>query len=377
MSTRRETIRFTDWTIVEETGSTGLTDDRRPFFGGADVDTRMSAIRKHINHIRRNWDQYDLFMAELSRALSPSMGNLSPAEVALATRLLSQRRDWADPGGTVDDFSAIELYTSDAGYRALFGIVNESFRSTRFTEQADVVRSAVFLIELLTIDLFNYRLTHPDADGFQGTVYRGMSLSNADVDVFRDIMTKPIGQRYVAVPLGMLSASAGEDVAMHLAAANAKGRGDLATALWRIEVLDLGAELSGIYRTRFPTSIVTSLCAVPITAVSRFPEEREVLLRGPFFQILDVAWQPAGTDRQGTLTIDAVMLNSNRDHLSNIADDHGEDRRMRELFRLLVTHRRAEFATAFTAGRGRTDDSAAYRQQLERASTELQHHLAG
>lgn len=367
MRTGRESIRFTDWSIVEESGSTGLVDDRRPFFGGDDVDTRMTAIRRHIHHIRHHWDRFDEFMADLSQTMARRTASFDTAEADLARRLMTRRRDW----GAIGDFSALELYTSDAGYRALFGIVNESFRSAGFTSNTEVVRSAVFLIELLTIDLFNYRLAHPESDGFQGTVYRGMSLPDDDIDVFQQVMDKPISQRFVSVPLGMLSASASAEVATRVASANARGRGDRTTVLWRIEVLDLGTELLGLYRQRFPSSVVTSICAVPITGISRFPEEREILLRGPFFQILDVDRRRTDGDGKNTLTIDAVMLNSNRDHVSNIAHNEGEDRRMRDLFRVLVTRRRAGFAAAFAGERGHVDDSRAYQEQFERADAEL------
>jgi len=47
------------------------------------------------------------------------------------------------------------------------------------------------------------------------------------------------------------------------------------------------------------------------------------------------------------------MLNSNRDHINTVATDEGEDRRMRQLFRVMVTGRRAAFAETFAAERGR------------------------
>ena len=371
MSVHRDSPRFADWAIVEECGSTGLVDDRRPFFGGDDVDARMVLIRKQINYIRRNWHQYDQFMSDLAHRMRSMVETLGP-DADLARRVLSERRDWVSPGEAVTDFSAIELYTSDAGYRALFSIVNDSFRRVRFIEDVERVRSAVFLIELLTIDLFNYRASNPACSGFEGIVYRGMSLAEEDVRVFRNVMHQPVSERFVSIPLGMLSASTRAEVAMQLTDTYAESTGNRTAVLWRIHVLDLDAELLGLFRQRYPSSVVTSICAVPITDVSRFPEEKEVLLRGPFFQILDVTWRPADSRASGRIVIDAVMLNSNRDHVSTIASDGGDDRRMRALFRILVAHRRARFAMRFTADRGRTDDSRAYQRQLESSLAELE-----
>ncbi|GLZ43792.1 hypothetical protein [Actinokineospora sp. NBRC 105648] len=370
MNGRRVSPRFTDWTIVEESGSTGLVDDRRPFFGGVDVEARMGVIRRQINYIRENWDQYEQFMSDLAQRLRTAVATLG-AEAELAQRLLSERRDWGKPGEVATDFSALKLYTSDAGYRALFGIVNDSFRRDSFLQDERIARSAVFLIELLTIDLFNYRIANPASDAFEGVVYRGMSVSNDDVDVFLNVMRQPVSQRFVSVPLGMLSSSTAPEVALRLAGTYATASEARTTVLWRIHVLDLGEELLDLYRRNFSTSVVTSICAVPITGVSHFPEENEVLLRGPFFQILDVAWQANKSGGPDHVVVDAVMLNSNRDHVTNIANDRGDDLAMRTLFRVLVTQRRARFAAKFATERGREDDGLAYQRQLDGSLAEL------
>jgi hypothetical protein len=123
----------------------------------------------------------------------------------------------------------------------------------------------------------------------------------------------------------------------------------------------LDPELLALYRRRFPESVVTSLCAVPIDKLSDFAEEKEVLLRGPFFQILGVDPEESGAGRGADYRIEAVALNTNRDHISAIASNEGDDREMRDAFRALIVNHRSALCAQYCEERGAAKDAAAYR----------------
>ncbi|KAF8875452.1 hypothetical protein BD779DRAFT_1804618 [Infundibulicybe gibba] len=77
------------------------------------------------------------------------------------------------------------------------------------------LRSAVFLIELLNIDLYNYTRRIPAVSNFQGTVYRGVSFTTEQLAEFQHLCERPVSERYWAIPLAMMSASTSRDVALH------------------------------------------------------------------------------------------------------------------------------------------------------------------
>jgi hypothetical protein len=346
----------------------------------------MSEVRRAINDIRIHWERYPDFMAEL-RAYMDRVGPDSPdvADPELdrqLAELFSSTKDWVDRQDThespPDDYSAIRLYTSDAGYRRIFSTINTAFRTVSLTGDPVALRSAAFLVELLSIDLYNYRHMHLSADNFQGTVYRGMSVTAEELTAFSRAAAGPVGQRYLSVPLAMMSASRSRAKAMAFARETARKYPDRHPLLWRIQVTGLPPELLGVYRTQFPASTVTSMCAVPVDGLSEYAYEKEVLLRGPFFQILGMdKVADAAPDHRPMHIIEAVMLNSNRDHVTTIASDEGEDRQARDLFRTIVTLHRAGLCLDYARKRGSGADAAVYRSQLDRSRAELDRLTAG
>jgi hypothetical protein len=48
-----------------------------------------------------------------------------------------------------------------------------------------MIRSVVFLVELINIDLFNYCLKCPERTNFEGIVYRGICVSDEDLSAFK------------------------------------------------------------------------------------------------------------------------------------------------------------------------------------------------
>jgi hypothetical protein len=116
----------------------------------------MDLVREAIEHIRLNWDDYPAFMCELRHFMETRLPRLDPRVDAL----FSSFKQWADTGAWSDsnDYSAVRLYTSAVGYTQMFQTINLAFRDDLLTARAKPLRITVFLVELLTIDLFNYRI---------------------------------------------------------------------------------------------------------------------------------------------------------------------------------------------------------------------------
>ncbi len=357
--------RFSDWQSARAGAVSGSGNDLSSFFAGIDAYSRMDRVREAINEIRREWHRYPAFMSELRNLVELSGVDLtSNARNARLRRVLSSQRSWAssptpDPG---DGYDVIRLYASARGYRQIFQTINTAFRSAALVDDPGHLRAATFLIELLNIDLYNYRFRTPEADDFQGTVYRGMCVHADELDALRRVAVGPISERYVAVPLAMVSASTELEPAIAFARNQARADPGTNTVLWEIHISSLDQRLLDLYRSRFPESVVTSLCAVPISRLSDFKHEEEVLLRGPHFQILDVTHDRAPAGHGVDCRIEAIALNSNRDHLSAIASNEGEDRHMRDLFRALIVGYRSTLCAEYCDRRGSSDDTAAYRE---------------
>jgi hypothetical protein len=321
----------------------------------------MARVREAINAIRSTWEEYPRFMTELEELLKRT-GIPPDAETsARLSSLLKAHKTWDGPSAG-DDYSALRLYTSDGGYRQIFGAINAAFRADQLAKQPVTLRAATFLVELINIDLFHHLAMDPGADRFSGVVYRGMSLSKKDVSRFLQAASGPLLERYIAVPLAMVSASADTATAMRFAISDVEANPDKHLVLWEIIVVNLDPELLAVYQARFPSSIVTSLCSVPIESMSDFPDEDEVLLRGPHFQIVQIDTRPEPSLSPRPITrIQAVMHNTNRDHLTAVASDTGEDKTERDLFRALILTDRFATCKRLAASHGLHADANQYR----------------
>jgi hypothetical protein len=354
--------RFASWAEIQPLVTSGIAAAQRPFFVGENAHERMVKVRTAINLIRTSWDQYPAFNAELREAVaSLREGFRDPAVAAQWNAVLSITRSWDEPReASPPDFSAVKMYTTEAGYVEIFGLINDAFRADGLTDDPTWLRSAVFLIELLTIELFHMRRYFPAADAFDGVVYRGMCVGADDLDFFRNLLSVPVPNRYVAIPLGMLSASRDPAVALSFANRQADASRRLFSVLLEIHVANLDARLLEVYRVRYPETVVTSICAVPIASVSKFALESEVLLRGAHFQVVDVTGNESATAGDPAVTVRAVMLNTNRDHLTAVASNSGADRVEREFFRDIVVGGRSRLCARLAEEYGRLDDAEQY-----------------
>lgn len=178
----------------------------KPFYNGSVLDSRMAEIRKSIYYIRQHWDEYEQFMTSLKQLLlengSTEFQDKTTREHA--EKVFSLKRDWMTNEKIQNQdvtFEAVKLYTSKEGHSRIYRISNDIFRHEDSVVSVEMIRSVVFLVELINIDLFNYCLKCPEKTNFQGIVYRGLCISKEDLAAFKMLRDEPISKRNIAVPL--------------------------------------------------------------------------------------------------------------------------------------------------------------------------------
>lgn len=371
--------RFGEWDSERGLWQLGGLSESKTFFAGPRAYERMAEVRTAISHIRVNWGLYPQFMAELTVFLESVPEPSAPRQEHGAIwedgrrrveALLSSRKEWPEfrNGPFYDDYSAIRLYTSVYGYKRIFEAMNIAFRAPDLNRYPQALRAIAFLVELLNIDLYNYIRSNAEADNFEGHVYRGMRVSGEDLESYERVTAdKAIGNRYLAVPLSMTSASAAKDKALPFAMRTEKTPSDSHALLWDVTIYSLDSALLSAYRQSFPGSVVTSLCSVPIHRLSDLPDENEVLLRGPHFQILRIYRDEDSLRGEPLHVVQAIMLNSNRDHVTAIATDTGEDKQMRDIFRAMAIASRSTRCAEHAESYGLSADADYFRKTATQA----------
>ena len=267
------------------------------------------------------------------------------------------------------EYDVVLLYTAEKTYQQIFSFLNRVFRSDLSeTGSERVLNSVVFLVELLNIDLYNYTRCLGLKD-FEGVVYRGMGISKDDFHAFSSICQQPISERYISIPLGMISASQKMLPARQFIANGLKRDPSRIPLLWKIHVISLEDSLLRLYQTMFPTSVVSSICAVPISKLSYYPHEEEVLLRGPFFQVLNF-YEHGMIGEKPLYMLEVVMLNSNRDHPNN--QDLGSRTGLaRSVFGTVVSIGRCQFCLEYCKRNGLAEDTVAYHTKIQEDQQKL------
>lgn len=338
-------------------------------FSGQVERERMSRLRSKIEEVRAAWldnDAYAQLVEAVRRWCKPER---LPEEVrGPLERLLSGYRDYADVSvsrpanasttNSSEQYDALEMYCSIPGYDYLFKLVSDTLRTEHAADEHLLV--ATTLIEFLTIDLYNLRLSQlgdPRYGNFEGLTHRGMPVYQETVRFYEDIMRDPdLTMRGFAIPLGLTSTSADPRVMEDFAMKKSPGGKRLVHMHLQVHTRGIDEHLFKAYRKRYPDSVVTSICAMPVANVS--PEgEREILLRGAFFQLLSVTTKKSG-DGVLVAQVIVVTMNSNRDHSTESSSNIDEKRVQREIFRRLVDASKyracaelaAEFAPADVQG---------------------------
>ena len=121
--------------------------------------------------------------------------------------------------------------------------------------------------------------------------YRGMMLDENTISNLLNITNLQIQSQKFAVPLSFMSCIKSQNVAKQFLENQEhrmyeeKVRG-FCPVLFKIHVTSLEKTFFDLYKSYYPISIVSSICAVDIENISKYREEQEVLLRGAFFQVL-------------------------------------------------------------------------------------------
>lgn len=353
--------RLSDWIPLDMKG--------KPLYAGVNETERISDVRKNINAVRAQWNNAEDFRS-LTHAVEQALNaGTFPRDLRSTLGvILDERRYWADhkrsltsleDHGSADteDYGALEAYTTNDGYKKIFGHINQVFRKHHVDETE--LFGAVALVEFLTIDLYNLWLANfgcSKYSNFQGIVHRGLSVDQGVLDTFRGLMKEKVQHRNFSVPLAFISTSANQDRIQQFLDKTEKTKFRLH---WKIHVHELDPKLLGQYREKYPSSVVSTICAMPISYASEYPEEQEILLRGPLFQILNMYEEKAGDHT--VHVIEMVMLNANRDHATELADHKGENQKQRQQFGQMCAATKYEICASL-ANKYELPDALEYRK---------------
>lgn len=312
----------------------------RSVFAGDDESKRMSLVRNQIFVVRKAWQNttdYRNLLEVVRRFVKPET---QPKSIRVPIQnLLQGFHDYADmklarPEKSLpEQYDALELYCSKEGYAYLYRLISETLRLEVLPE--DLLLTAVALVEFLTIDLYNLRLSHfgdPRYSNFQGITYRGMRADSKIIEEYREVANRiDLTKRSFAIPLAPISSST-DDVVM---ADFAQGDDDNESIQmhWKIHIHGIDPDLLQEYSRRYPESVVTSICSMPVGPVSPFGE-KEILLRGVSFQLLRMTSEKVSGREVHKL--EAVMINANRDHTTELGSNEDEKKKQRDTFRRMA-----------------------------------------
>ena len=175
--------RFVD-TNQDQLLKSGNINDLNCFYQGELVHERMAAVRKSIYHIRKNWSKFDQFMAGLKAFMENEAASTTGILSEEVQKIFDRKRNWVDLEqseekftSSEEEFNIINTYTTKEGFKEIFKISDGIFRRDSSVRYEDIVTNAVFLVELINIDLFNFVHKYPKYQNFEGIVYRGMANS--------------------------------------------------------------------------------------------------------------------------------------------------------------------------------------------------------
>ncbi|KAH8703272.1 hypothetical protein BGW36DRAFT_354700 [Talaromyces proteolyticus] len=349
------TARFGGRALVDQESMTLFSGDRET--------ARMNEIRSNIQYVRNRWGDHDEY-TKLKNMIRHRI--LSKAQ-SLQTRkliekLLSGFNDWADinyqrPHSKSDDIdnerlAAIELYCSEEGYNLIFILMNNALRNP--VESSDELLIAATLVEHLTIELYNLRLSNIGDTryaNYQGITYRGIAVTSELAQAYRSLADEEdISNRHFSVPLSFMSSSTDRKTMEHFAQKDLDKHPHLEPFEMTIHIYGLDHQLLQRYSQKYKSSVVTSICAMPVAQISEYAE-KEILLRGPAFHVISMyTIQEQG---RNVHRLEVVMLNSNRDHGSEHGSNDGDKQVQRQFFLQVILASRyevcAELAKRYSA----------------------------
>ncbi len=296
------------------------------FFIGEDVKARMNLIRNSILEVRKNWNDKKF----RKKAIKLFKNHIGGKSLLFMDFFNDEWYEFQKNPPAEQNCDLIRFYTSSDGYETIFKYMNSIFREEHDKEVYD---SAAFLVECMNIELYNLIKTKLEFSNFENTIYRGIMLDENTISNLLDIKELEVQDRKFAVPLSFMSCSKSQDVAKQFLEKQErrpyeeKVRG-FCPVLFKIHVTSLDKTFLDLYKSYYPTSIVSSICAVDIENISKYMEEQEVLLRGAFFQVLRFYESKEKIDGKNVYVFELLMHNSNRDHITTSAFEKTNARRL-------------------------------------------------
>ena len=310
-------------------------------FAGSTETKRMDLVRTQIHAIRSKWSneqEYKKLTSTLREYIRPERQPQSirnPVE-----QLLQGFNDYADTDyartskATPEQHAALELYCSEDGYQYLYSLISRTLRIAN--APTELLVTAVTLVEFLTIDLYNLRLSNlgdPRYANYQGITFRGLSVTFKALEDYRNVTcNKDLAKRNFAIPLGLMSSTTDVKVMEEFAQGTDEDP-NLHRMHWTIHIHGIDEDLLNVYLKKYPNSVVTSICAMPVARLSPFGE-KEILLRGAFFQIISM--ESGVLNGYDVHKLVVVMINANRDHTTELGSNEGEKKLQRDAFNRIV-----------------------------------------
>lgn len=343
-------------------------------FGGEKRADRMKRIRVTLEDVRKRWpdnEQYRGLLAIVNNYVQPA--TQPPSIQGPLKQILEGYHDYADTNyqrpvqHEPERYICLQLYCTKDGYDYLFRLVSDTLRSR--SPEKELILTAATLVEILTIDLYNLRLSNIGDEmfsNFQGVTYRGLSVSPRDVDLYRQIATaEKLSDRNFAIPLGLTSSTTDPDVMRDFAKDLKSTQCGLHMT---IHIHGVNPDLLSMYLERYPDSVVSTICAMPVARLSPFGE-KEILLRGAFFHIINMQHQMVNGRDIYSLVV--VMINANRDHTTESSSDQGQKAEQRRAFTKAVKASQYEVC-ALLAEQYSKEDAQQYRLLQKAELTALQ-----
>lgn len=334
----------------------------RSAFAGELERGRMATVRLQIQAVRKAWvtnETYQGLMATVKdRCLRETLPD--PVRDSLET-ILDAFHDYADVDlarpskQRSEQYDALELYCSDDGYNYLYKLMYKALRS----EDADdeLLLAATTLVELLTIDLYNLRMSQigdPRYANFEGITHRGMIVPRSIIGQYEAILECPdLAQRNFGIPLGLMSSTTDKGITDTFS--ETFNNPDLVRMYWTIHVHGIDEALLQEYHALYPESVVTSICAMPVARVSPF-SEKEILLRGAFFHL--IAINKSCMKGEDVINLVVVMMNANRDHTTETSLDLAEKKTQRDMFSRIVSASKFQACSWISAAYNQHDSRA-------------------
>ncbi|KAL9071332.1 MAG: hypothetical protein Q9157_005511 [Trypethelium eluteriae] len=328
----------------------------------------MDVIRRGIQTVRHSWRRQDTqeeLRQHVLRFVESQHQKPNPELWEYLNGIVGNFDDYVDMReGEMrtprhNEYTAVEFYCSQIGYDFLFSLISRLLRED--TVEDDSLVAAATLVEYLTIELYNLRISNlgdPRYANFQGVTHRGMHVSPEVAEEYRRIANREdVRQRNFAVPLALVSTTTSTETMQKFAAS-----GESDTMHWIIHIYGLDPHLYQIYHEKYPDGIVTSICAMPVGHISAFGEQ-EILLRGAFFHIISMRSETVGSRQAHTIEI--MMLNTNRDHGTELSLNEGDKKEQRDFFGKIIRASRYEICASLARGIS-SEDVRAYEELAER-----------